>query len=379
MRALIVEDGVSRGTLAAVRALAQAGWTVSVGSPAQRGLAAASRAVKSRHDVPPAALGRAAFLDAVRRAVEECHAEVVFGSGDVEVLTLSEGRDGLQAVVPYAAHDVVVRALDKVLLLEAAAAAGFAVPWTRPAAQAELAEVDGAVVVKARSHSVPGRSRLEAVVCADARAARRRVAEIEAAGGEAVLQEHLAGPLSAYAALAAPNGDVVAAMQQEAEALWPPGAGASVRARTVVPDAALAASVAHLLARLGWFGIAELQLIRRAHGDFVLIDLNGRFYGSLALALAAGLNLPAMWAALATGRRPQRAPDARVGVRYQWLEGDLRRAGVERRGGLFRDVSSCFAYSIGANHSIWQLSDPAPAIRLASHLVARAATKMIRR
>jgi predicted ATP-grasp superfamily ATP-dependent carboligase len=379
MRALIVEDGASRGALAAARALAQAGWKVAVGSPGGKGLAAGSRATESRHDVPPSASGTDAFLDAVASAAADSAAEVVFGCGDAEVLTLSEGRDRLEPVVPYAPHESVVRAFDKLLLGEAAAGAGFAVPRTVPATEAELLHVQGPVLVKARLHAVPGRARLEAGLCGDPAAARRRAAAIRAAGGEPLLQEHVSGPLVAYTALADVEGGIVAALQQEAEAIWPPGSGVSVRARTVPVDAGLAAAAARLLSELGWLGIAELQFILREDRTPALIDLNGRFYGSLSLAVAAGLNLAAMWAALATGREVPPAPAPRLGVRYQWLEGDLRRALAERHDGLVRDVWGCFGYAVGARHSIWQAGDPAPALRLGSRLARRVARKLLRR
>jgi predicted ATP-grasp superfamily ATP-dependent carboligase len=379
MRALIVEDGSSRGALAAARALTQAGWKVAVGSPGGKGSAADSRATQSRHDVPPAGSGTAAFLDGVASAAEESAAEVVFGCGDAEVLTLSEGRDRLEPVVPYAPHESVIRAFDKVLLSEAAADAGFAVPRTAPATEAELVHVEGPVLVKARLHAVVGRTRVEAELCGDAAAARYRAAEIRAAGGEPLLQERLSGPLVAYTVFADVEGGIVAALQQEAEAIWPPNSGASVRARTVPVDADLAAAAARLLAELRWFGIAELQFIRRGDRTPALIDLNGRFYGSMSLALAAGVNLPAMWAALATGREVSPAPAARLGVRYQWLEGDLRRARAERRHGLVRDVWGCLVYAVGAQHSIWQAGDPAPALRLGSRLARRVTRKLLRR
>lgn len=379
MRALIVEDGSARGALAAARALDQAGWKVAVGSPGRRSLAAASRATSARCEVPPAASGAAAFLDAVAVAAEQTSADVVFGCGDAEVLTLSLGRERLEPVVPYAPHESVIRAFDKVLLAEAAAGAGFSVPYTAPATEAELLRLDSPVLVKPRSHAASRGGRFEAALCSDADAARERAAEITAAGGEPLLQERLSGPLVAYTALADRQGRIVAALQQEAEAIWPPGSGVGVRARTVPVEADLAAAAARLLADLRWFGIAELQFIRPSGDAPVLIDLNGRFYGSLALAVAAGLNLPAMWAALATGRDVSPAPNARIGIRYQWLEGDLRRARAERRNGLVRDVWDCLGYAVGARHSVWRASDPVPALRVGSRLARGAVRKLLSR
>jgi hypothetical protein len=66
-------------------------------------------------------------------------------------------------------------------------------------------------------------------------------------------------------------------------------------------------------------------------------------------------------------------------VRYQWLEGDLRRAVDEHRGGLVRDVVDCLRVAGRATHSTWQRSDPAPAARLALDLLGRGPRKLWRR
>ena len=93
-----------------------------------------------------------------------------------------------------------------------------------------------------------------------------------------------------------------------------------------------------------------------------LIDLNGRFYGSLSLAVAAGANLPAVWADLAMGRPPQAPVRAVPGVRYHWGTADVRRAARERRGGLMRDLAGTAAYALRARQSVVDAADPAPAL-----------------
>ena len=372
VRALVVEQGYSRGALAAVRALAQAGWRVGVGAPGATGLASASRACWRRHPVPAAHQDQSASLAAVVRAVTEGGYEVVFGAGEAEVLTLSEHREVIPAVVPHAGHQVVLAALDKARLAEAAVAAGLQVPATL--APGSLTGESRPVVVKARMHARPGQAgappRIDTNVVVGATATRRRVAEITALGGEAEVQEFLDGHLMAYAAVTTPDGGrVVAQSMQVATRVWPPGAGASCRAVSVPVDPELSARAAALLAALGWFGLAELQFIVPADGIPRLIDLNGRFYGSLALAVRAGANLPAIWAALATGRDVGPVTAA-AGVRYSWWEGDLRRAVVERRGGMARDLAGALYAGVGAAHSITRWRDPAPVLTQARRLVA---------
>ncbi len=371
VRALVVEQGFSRGALAAVRALAQAGWQVGVGAPDGRGLASSSRACARRHPVPAAHQDQPAFLAAVAQAVREGGYEVVFGAGEAEVLTLSEHREAVPAVVPHAGHQSVLEALDKARLAEAAVACGFRVP--RSLAADTLSDETQPVVVKARMHARPGQAgappRIDTNVVFGATATRRRVGQIADLGGEAEVQEFLDGYLLAYSAVTAADGRQVAQSMQVASRVWPPGAGASCRAVSLPVDPELSGRAGALFAALGWFGLAELQFIVPADGIARLIDFNGRFYGSLALAVRAGANLPAAWAALATGRDVEPVT-AGGGVRYSWWEGDLRRALVERRGGVARDVAGALRAGVGAVHSVGRWRDPAPALTQAQRLLA---------
>ncbi|MEU6726935.1 ATP-grasp domain-containing protein [Nonomuraea wenchangensis] len=373
MRALIVETGFSRGALAAVRSLAAAGWEVGVGAPTGAGLASSSRHRRRRHLVPAAHEDRDAFLAAVRRAVRDHGYDVVFGAGEAEVLALSLLRDEVGAIVPHAGHRRVVRAIDKQELSEAAESVGILTARALDPSALDPSALDPSalagerppLVVKSRLHAHPERPgappRIDTLVVPGAAAARRRVDEVRRLGGEPRVEEFHEGRLMAYAAVTAVGGRVVCDCMQVASRIWPPGAGASCRAETVRVDPAISDRAARLLAALGWFGLAQLQFVVPEDGRPRLIDLNGRFYGSMALATAAGANLPAAWAALAVGHDvpPTRA---RPGVRYQWLEGDLRRAAVERRGGLLPDLAGTLRFAAGAVHSTLSLRDPAPAL-----------------
>jgi predicted ATP-grasp superfamily ATP-dependent carboligase len=261
-----------------------------------------------------------------------------------------------------------VRVFDKSALNEAAERAGVAVPATVAASADTLAAASEPLVVKARVHATfetgEAPARLETELAATSQLAAKRVAEIEAAGGEALLQEFLPDTrLIAFVLVADSDSQLVARAQQEADEVWPIGAGVSVRAHTVEPDEWLEAGARALVAELGWSGLAELQYLLPPDGEPRLIDFNGRFYGSLALAVGAGANLPAAWASLATGRPLPAGLDAAPGVRYQWLFGDLKRCLDVGGPGLARRFLGSLAYARGAVQSVSSPSDPLPALR----------------
>jgi predicted ATP-grasp superfamily ATP-dependent carboligase len=371
-RALIVEQGWSRGALAAARALAAAGWTVGLGTAVGLGLARSSRSVTHRHRIRPLhPVG--AFVESVAQVAGRNGYDVVFGAGEAEVLALSAAREAVPAVFPYADHGTVRRALDKAELSRVAVQVGIAVP--DEVEPDDIGDEATPVVVKARAHArpdVPGTPpRIDTNVVVGRTAIHRRVAEIRAAGGDPHLQVFHEGGLLAYAAVRGHDGVLARCLQQAAH-IWPPRAGASCRATTVELDRKLVHLYDALLAELGWFGLAELQFQVGPDAVPRLIDLNGRFYGSLSLAVAAGANLPAVWAGLAMGTAPERPVQARPGVRYHWGAADVRRAWQERRGGPVRELLGTAAYAVGAVHSVTALCDPGPAAaRLAKAALRR--------
>jgi predicted ATP-grasp superfamily ATP-dependent carboligase len=378
MRALIVDSGKGRAALAASRALDRGGWHVGMAGPSRAGLPMLSRSVDARHVIPPRTAGESAFLEGVRRAVVAGGYEIVFGCGDGEILSLSRARETIDASVPHAPHEVLVRVHDKIALAEAAERSGIAAPPSASSArEARERWGEGPAVVKERLHAPPaggGRGHFATLAFPDVRAAGERVSELQAAGAEPVVQPLLEGELMAFSSVVGADGEMLARIQQVAERTYPLEAGLSARARTIEIDESLAARIVELLRDLGWFGVSELQFIVPPDGPPVLLDFNGRFYGSLALGLAAGINLPDTWARIATGRTPREAGDARPGVRYQWLEGDLR-AAREHRHGARREVLACLQYRKRRSAGIWSATDPLPGLLTAGTLLGLAARR----
>lgn len=359
-----------------MRGLGRAGWDVDVVTSAP-GFSSRSRYARRVFTTPPLEQGLDGWTAAVARAATAGDHELVLAGGDAETFALSYVRDQLPCTVPYPPHEVVLRTLDKRGVGEQAAQAGLAVPAAHvPTSAAEVADLPPPYVVKSSAHWRPDRDadelRWETVVTPDADEAWRRVAQIRDGGGDPFVQHHVEGALYALSVLVDPDGEVVGAVRSVGPArTWPAEAGMRVRSRTLPIDHDELERAARLLHGLGWWGLADLDFLAPPDGPPQLIDLNGRLYGSLSIALAAGVNFPDLWARLATGRDAPRGVLGRPGERFHWLEGDLRRARAEQRGGLVDDVLGCLLWAPGAAHSIWAADDPLPALRFGADLVGR--------
>lgn len=383
MRLLIVESGFARGALAASRALTAAGWSVGIGSPTRKGLASSSRYCAFWDEVPPVEDNLERFLEATNHAVVRRGYEAVFCCSDAEALALSYGRDQVGAKIPYPPHDRVLRAFDKLDVLEAASDAGFAVPKTVVATEEELNKVSGPVIVKSRFHWLPGvthaPARLEAELCAGEAEARQHASVMRAAGAEPLLQEPVWGPPIHYITVVDESGTRLGEAQTLSEPLFsPPIVGQRVRSKTVTVDDEIAGRVLKMLADLGWVGIASLMFLQPDGGSPHLVDFNGRFVASFDATLSSGPNFAAIAAAVATGRKPPIESNSAEGVRFQWLEGDLKRALKQRQGGLLRDLYGTISYAFGATHTVLRKDDLRPAMVLSRIMlrdVMRAAKK----
>ena len=186
-----------------------------------------------------------------------------------------------------------------------------------------------------------------------------------------LVQEHVDGPLTALALVTAGDGRLVARFQQEARRTWPPRAGSSAIAVSVEPDEDLAERGAALMHAAGYSGLAQFQFIRGGDG-LALIDVNPRFYGSLPLALAAGVNLPAAWHAVVAGQGLPEPGAYRAGVTFRWLEADLMAAADGSPRALLGRAPRPRA---GA---VWSAADPVPAALLTYEAVAARLPKLAR-
>jgi carbamoylphosphate synthase large subunit len=113
----------------------------------------------------------------------------------------------------------------------------------------------------------------------------------------------------------------------------PAGSGSSA-CESTVPDSELCDRVAEMLAAIGWQGLFMVELMRDDAGAPWFIELNGRAWGSMALARAGGLEYPAWAARLALGEGLGELPASPpvAGRRARHLGRELKHALIVMRG-----------------------------------------------
>jgi predicted ATP-grasp superfamily ATP-dependent carboligase len=376
VRILIVEDGRAPYVLAAARSLARAGHHVGLASSTEHSRGQASRSVRAWHRVTPPEEALGLFLSDVAAACRAGGYDMVFAADDIETLALSAGREVLPVAVPLAPHQQVLRSIDKLSLTAAASGVGLAVPETTRPGDEPWGSLRYPLVVKSRLHWTPGAGssprHLVRQFAGDQATAQRHVAHIEACGGAALLQEVVTGRQIAMSLVVDDAGEIRAVSQQRTEVQADDGT--SIRASTTQIDRELMTKLQRLLAELGWTGLANVQFLVGPDGVARLTDFNGRFYGSLALAIAAGADLPAVWVQVVLGQDTGPCQVARPGVRFTSFERDLqrvRRLDAHRS----RQLAGAARFAVGAVHQTWSVADPMPTAVALAQAGARAAAR----
>jgi predicted ATP-grasp superfamily ATP-dependent carboligase len=329
-----VTDANQRPALTIVRALGQRGVTVIVGDDRPASLAGSSRFCARHVTYPSPYRDRAAFDAFLESFVAREQIDVLIPVTDVTTRGVCARQSSLQrycrvAVPPFEAFEQIT---DKARLVEYASNCGVPVPRTlvvdgRAQLTGILDRVSYPAVVK------PTRSRIstaEGWVLGSAHYAHSREELVRLfdthaylASSPSLVQERIVGPGIGMFALF-DRGRLVAEFSHRRLREKPPAGGASVLSESLPVDPRLREFAERMLGPLGWHGVAMMEYKQdRRTGECVLMEVNGRFWGSLELAVAAGVDFPFLAFQLARGITPDAAPQYETGVKNRWVLGDL--------------------------------------------------------
>ena len=331
--AVLVLDGQTNYALACVRSLGRAGHPVVVASTRRAPLAAWSRysrgSFRVTDDTLPAytrlrewakANGVTAVLPLTERSCQLCDAD-------------RAAWEAAGIAVGCAAGTTLVEAFDKARTLERAAASGVRTPPTwAPSSLAEGLVAASAVgfpcVIKPRfTHAWDGTRFLPAGRPSYARGlADAEAALIAARQGDywPLVQGFIPGHGKGVFALCDYGRPIAWFAHERLRDVRPAGSGSSLR-RSIRLDPRLQEPAARLLAALRWHGPAMVEFRDDGQQAPWLMEVNGRFWNSLELAIRSGADFPRWWLALLRGEPVPPVPPYQEGVTLRWWWGDIKR------------------------------------------------------
>lgn len=232
---------------------------------------------------------------------------------DIYVLSRYREEFGDHIATPWKPYESVRTVQDRVRLFEAADRAGVSVPET--ALADEWDRWDDATVVKSR-HSITvenNASSYAGVRFFDSDERPDVDALVSEMGHVPLAQEFVPGD-SEYGFFALyDRGEPVARFQHRRIRSYSYAGGASVFRKSVyLPE--LEAAGMRLLDELDWHGPAMVEFKRDPRdGEFKLMEINPRFWGSLALSVASGVDFPYRYFQLAGDELPPAAAATEIG------------------------------------------------------------------
>jgi predicted ATP-grasp superfamily ATP-dependent carboligase len=335
MTALLL-DAHLKSSLAAIRSLGRHGIPIVAGSHARSAMGLHSLYATKVFVYPSPLQDRRGFQDAVIRQSDRAGQAVLLAFSDSTLLPLVEdgrflGKSGIYVMPPDREHFDI--AFDKARTLAMARKIGVEIPKTYPwASGAEfsgmLRELTYPVVIKPRrSVNWSGNSGVckSAAFAFSAEDLQKQFTPLRVRTGECPLvQEYIRGEETGVEFLC-DRGRVLAACAHRRIRSESPTGGSGTLKETVPLSYQGLGERAQLVAELNWSGPIMVEFkTGRESGIPKLMEINGRFWGSLPLAAAAGVDFPHLYYRLACGEHVAQNLEFRTGVVSRHFLTDLK-------------------------------------------------------
>ena len=327
--AVFITDGHWRKTLAATRALGRRGVHVAVGETTRLATAIFSKYCRQAVRYPSPSLHPERFIDHIYNTLSQRPYKMLLAMEDLTLDLITRHRDRLSRLtyLPVVSNAKLRLAQRKDHVLKIAASLGIPTPQTwyiRSLEQIEALknELTYPVVIKPRI----GGGAVGVTYPRNAKELIVQYRKVHRRFPFPMIQEKIPAAGTGYGAsyLMDERSQVKAAFIHKRLREYPITGGASTLRESVRYDT-LRDMGETLLKTMNWFGVAMVEFkIDPRTGTPVLMEVNPRFWGSLALAIEAGVDFPYLLLKLAHGENFKPVEQYAIGKKCRWLlPGDL--------------------------------------------------------
>ena len=333
---VIVLDGNQRSALAVTRSLGVKGIRVLVGAETESSLASSSAYCSRSFVYPSPYMSAGDFLEVLKDMTSRHDAVMLLPMTDVTVGEILENKSafGEHVCIPLVDHEKYIAASDKSELFRLSKNLGIPMPRTIFSTDfqdygsliSETGKLGFPLVLK------PARSRIKTRLgwinagvryARDENDLRNRLGEEPFKSFPFVLQEKVEGSgIGVF--LLMRDGEILAGFSHRRIREKPPSGGVSVLCESIDAPPIALSSATTLLRELNWYGVAMVEFKWDNRDNLPkLIEINARFWGSLQLAVSAGVDFPHLLYLLTMGRQLKKQENYRIGLRSRWELGDL--------------------------------------------------------
>lgn len=288
-----------KNTLAAVRALGENGLSVVTSGPdPKRRAASFSKYCDGWRVYSRPGVDMGSFISDIKKILQENSYDLILPIGVDTTIPISYHKKELSALteVPVADYEILERAHDKHKTIEAARNVDVPVPDTYLLRDGDLKFPKRyPVVVKARKGAsgsgtryASSREELDKVLLEFENRKSNDIFDYR----EPMIQEYIPGEIRDVCVLFN-HGDPKAAVVQRRVITYPPSGGVGIVNETI-EEPYLVELTFRLLKEINWHGVAQVEYKYDGEGAPRLMEVNPKFWGTLELSIAAGVNFPFM-------------------------------------------------------------------------------------
>ncbi len=332
---VLITDGNTRSALAIARSLGGRGNRIIMASDHPRSIAFYSKHCDQRFLYPSPIDDKEAFIESISTFLERNDVDLLIPVSDKTCYPIVENKAKLKDLTCVACPDkeMMEEVFDKSLTLRTAIRLGVPVPETYfienienifPLAQ----ELRYPVVIKPRWSWYWKDGKAKAGVRRFVSSEEELLLAYQEMNTEIplpMIQEVVRGDGVGLFALTE-NGVPLATFAHHRLREVNPSGGASTLREGVPTNGQVKEHGLGLLREIGWNGVAMVEFKLDARTNVPkLMEINGRFWGSLDLAARSGVDFPFLLFQQMMGERPDGPMDYRSGHRSRWVKGDLER------------------------------------------------------
>ena len=376
--------------LTVIRSLGRRGVRV-VGLSSEDGVGRFSRYCAAYWDMP---INKDDLGKVVLQLVPKEKITHIFATSDPAIMRLNRHRDALEklATLLFPPPEVVALAIHKDQTLELARRVGIPCPQTllirSESDIPQAAHLQFPVVLKPSHQDIAApaapRPAFRVKYCASYQDLVRELSAFHESADYPLVQEYCAGHGAGIEVLMR-EGKPVLLFQHRRIREYPVSGGVSTCCQSVVPDPELRDWSIALLREMKWDGVAMVEFRQDpATGRAVLMEVNGRLWGSIPLAVHARCDFPyELFRTSLPGASLEAPPPYRVGLQCRLLAAEtkwLKDAVCNSPIPPWRAVAQYLsAFRPGMTYYVWAWDDPRPALATFFGRIKRFVLNFVRR
>lgn len=332
---ILITDGENRSALAATRSIGRAGHNVYISSKIIRPISGASKYCKKNYWISNPEEDIEKYGYDILKLIRKQSIDIVIPMTEPSIISLNKIRNeiGKKCILACPEADKVDLITDKFTLFKHAVKLGVPIPNTvfiqnRAEGLSAANKIKNyPVVIKPGKSKIPSGNGFISTGVNYANSEKEVIdlySTSAALAYPSMIQEKIVGPGTGCFTLFDKERHL-ALFSHKRIREKPPSGGVSVVCESVPVDEEMAESAKKLLSLVRWQGVAMVEFKRDLRdGKAKLMEINGRFWGSLQLAIASGVNFPCLLIDYLCGKSSfDRSHLYATGLKLKWFLGTL--------------------------------------------------------